>query len=966
MISNQNIKIKSFVMVVLILLVGYLGIYKIVVKGEAELSYYHGAQIHYGGPASGKPSAFARIHNAQKARFGFAEERGIDRNIRVLLSRSARLTMKAQPAYQTDTCSDDGWDKAHLRVSGERVLYNKVLRTGVPSELTFQAYKGDELVVTVDNPAQRGCGGASITFYETNHIKHYPTAFAIGWAILALLLIAFRLPLHVAILGVSFNLLLLLVNKQMGISGLADLVIASYLSAIFCGIWLVILSVSKLRIFRVLMTTLLILSALALPVIFLGHLLAFEALPTVDTFHAILQSHKNQIIEFWSKILGPKYIVATAASLLLMIYGLNSLLAVEIKRRSAFLLGVCLILFAARDYSSIVDGSPMLRMTGSAVEAYFHELEAFQKLDKERTSNPNSIVADSELKNTSLIVVIGESASKAHMSAYGYPRITTPYADRLIADGEMIRFDSAYSNHTYSNPTVSRALTAASNYNGKRWSGEPSALSVANAASISTTWISNKLKFGPWDNVMSVIGDDAQRTIHINSKIGKNLVSNRFDGALVPLVEQALAADDSHKLIFVHLQGSHVDYSARYPKSQIRFKGRLEPNLVGSALNFPNFNVDVVNAYDNSIYYTDSVLKQIVELLKKQDNSAAMLYFSDHGENVFARKSHNAALFEYDMAAIPLMLWANKSWQQTYQTKWQNLIANINKVFTNDHIFETVLGLTGVTSSYTQSQNDLSSDEYVAEDAPSTLHGSKPLNTKENKDFWLAGNLDLFRNLNSPLSSAKGNSLGHAGQIAASGVESLSLRLVIDEFDQTIGLFALLPTRSQVLGIEDVINSLGHHKLQNLNLLIEPFKADRIDVLEQKIKALLLSTDAKVTLFFAPENLDQIGRFTNLTRVGVDLISTENKLTKSLLSSAKKLDLGKSTDSPLYVALLAHDYRQIKTMAEQSIHLGFIVDASSELSYQQPNGASRLLQQAYWSDPRLKQVLLNFESMFAN
>ncbi len=955
---NKQRKLKASLLWVLsILLVSYLGTYKLITKTHKELSVYTDAQVQYGASIGINPTKYERLDNPEAGRFGFAERGGLESSTRIYIGRSASLVVVARPIYLPRVCDDSGLNKAHLRISSLHVLHNKVMLDGQENEIRFRAFKGDRVLVTVDNPSQRGCGGVFLGLYEENNFSHFPALFFVAWALFGLALVYLNLPLHVAVLGAGLNLLLLYVNKQLGLSGFADLAYTSYLSALFCAAWLAIFSITENRIVRSILSFALLLVVVALPVIFLGHALAFEALPTVDTFHAILQSHKNQIIEFWMKILGIEYILATLAVIVAVSFGLSQLAKAQVKRIPALAIALGLFLFGAASPWKFIDASPMIRMATSAVSSYFHELAAFQELERQRTSNPNSIVAQSDQRDTTLVVVIGESANKHHMSAYGYPRKTTPYADTLISNGDMLRFDSAYSNHTYSNPTISRALTAASNYNGKPWVSEPSALAVANAADISTTWISNKLKFGPWDNVMSVIGDDARETIHINSKVGKNLVSNRFDGALVPLLEQALKSTQSHKLIFIHLQGSHVDYAARYPQTHRTFLTPPNAKDFGSALKTPNYSASVVNTYDNSIRYTDSVMKDVVELLKAQDNKVAMLYFSDHGENVFGRKSHNAARFEYDMAEIPLMLWANKAWQSSYHVKWQNLQANLGEVFTNDHIFDSVLGLSDIETSYADASNDLSSDKYSPVTAPSTLHGSKPLNTEQNGSYWLSSNLSAFAQQGAPMSAAPAYTLGHATQIASSRVGAVSLRIAVKQNDGALNLKVLGTANNELADIATAFDALSYYNANEVILSVAEFDPQHSDDVIALIKKLASDTTLKLTTLFDLQNIGTMNQLRTRVSSGLDI--------RDIVEPNNVLDAVKqNNDNELTIALSEQHYRVVKSL--EKVLPSLIVDASQSLSLHKKSTKSELKGKLFWLDNQVKIVIVDYQSMFAD
>ncbi len=85
-----------------------------------------------------------------------------------------------------------------------------------------------------------------------------------------------------------------------------------------------------------------------------------------------------------------------------------------------------------------------------------------------------------------------------------------------------------------------------------------------------------------------------------------------FDEKLLPFYDQALADTASKKLIVLHLYGSHPEFEKRYPASANVF----------------------ANSYDNSIYYTDSILQKVIAKLSTNKHMAAMIYLSDHGLNL--------------------------------------------------------------------------------------------------------------------------------------------------------------------------------------------------------------------------------------------------------------------------------------------------------------------------------------------
>lgn len=73
---------------------------------------------------------------------------------------------------------------------------------------------------------------------------------------------------------------------------------------------------------------------------------------------------------------------------------------------------------------------------------------------------------------------------------------------------------------------------------------------------------------------------------------------------MLPILRQAVASTDSSLFVVLHMYGSHMDYTKRYPKDFAFFT----PDDA-SAVNRETKD-KVRNAYDNSIRYTDYVLDQ--------------------------------------------------------------------------------------------------------------------------------------------------------------------------------------------------------------------------------------------------------------------------------------------------------------------------------------------------------------------
>ena len=110
---------------------------------------------------------------------------------------------------------------------------------------------------------------------------------------------------------------------------------------------------------------------------------------------------------------------------------------------------------------------------------------------------------------------------------------------------------------------------------------------------------------------------------------------------------------------------------------------------------------EVVNAYDNSILYTDKVLEDLITLLSAQDNMASsLLYLSDHGESLGENGLylHGAPYFmaPEHQTKVPMLFWQSQAFAKSVGIDDGCLRAKASAAYSHDHLFHSLLGLTGV------------------------------------------------------------------------------------------------------------------------------------------------------------------------------------------------------------------------------------------------------------------------------
>ena len=107
-----------------------------------------------------------------------------------------------------------------------------------------------------------------------------------------------------------------------------------------------------------------------------------------------------------------------------------------------------------------------------------------------------------------------------------------------------------------------------------------------------------------------------------------------------------------------------------------------------------------MNAYDNTIVYTDYVLSKVIDLLAAQDVPGAMFYVSDHGESLGENGIYlhglPYALAPAEQTRVPMLFWASDDYLAQKEIALPILQGNRSLSYSHDNIFHSMLGLFGV------------------------------------------------------------------------------------------------------------------------------------------------------------------------------------------------------------------------------------------------------------------------------
>ena len=288
---------------------------------------------------------------------------------------------------------------------------------------------------------------------------------------------------------------------------------------------------------------------------------------------------------------------------------------------------------------------------------------------------PDGKITDRE--KTVVVLVIGESARKANFQLYGYARDTNP----LLSKRAGLKVYQATSCATYTTAGTKAILEPQDS--GDLYELLPN---YAYRTGVDVSWRTSN-----W----------GEPPIHVpeyltNEELGEQYPGENvyYDAILQKGLRQRIESSQKDKvLIVLHTSTSHGPmYANKYPK-EFEVYRPVAQNVEEGEKNVGR----LVNAYDNTIRYTDYLLDSLITTLRSMSEwHSAMIFISDHGESLGENKMFMHGLpmklapkVQYE---IPFLVWVSEGFRD-YKPE-QDLPA----VLEQHYIFHSVLNLLSIQS----------------------------------------------------------------------------------------------------------------------------------------------------------------------------------------------------------------------------------------------------------------------------
>ncbi len=285
------------------------------------------------------------------------------------------------------------------------------------------------------------------------------------------------------------------------------------------------------------------------------------------------------------------------------------------------------------------------------------------------------------------IFAIGESLRYDNVSLNGkYHRSTTP---RLEAkESNIMISDDYFSQACLTMYSVPQLITRATPDNYELNYAERSIVEPFRECGFNVFTVVSNTNLLSYEKYLSD-GVDSLIIVPNVVKDGKILSG---DKTMIHIVDSLV---QHHDKLFIMMQflGNH-SFFTNYEKEFELYN----PNSNNCSADMVRDSTMLINAYDNSILYTDYILSSIIEKIDRPNTTSAFIFVSDHGESIGhggARHGGNCApvICEYH---VPFIFWWSDSYNFLYADKVSNAQSHKQAKLNGDNIYYTLYDLADI------------------------------------------------------------------------------------------------------------------------------------------------------------------------------------------------------------------------------------------------------------------------------
>jgi lipid A ethanolaminephosphotransferase len=315
-------------------------------------------------------------------------------------------------------------------------------------------------------------------------------------------------------------------------------------------------------------------------------------------------------------------------------------------------------------------------------------------------------------KKSIVVIVVGETARAENFALNGYTQATNP----RLSKETIINFPNTHSCGT---ATAASLPCMFSNLKQSHFSDSESKqnenlLDVLTHAGVNILWKDNN---SGCKGVCQRVTTENTETLKIPGLCAEG---ECFDEVMLQGLQSYFDKIENNTVIVLHQKGSHGPaYYKRHPERFKVFKPECTNDQVQDCP-----QADIINAYDNTILYTDYFLAEVIKLLKMNNGkyNTALFYMSDHGESLGENGIYLHGL-PYSFAPeeqkhIPFILWLSKDFSDSFGLDTECIKRQRNAAYSHDNLFHSILGMLDIKTTAYEADFDIFSKCHQSVNTP--------------------------------------------------------------------------------------------------------------------------------------------------------------------------------------------------------------------------------------------------------
>ena len=370
----------------------------------------------------------------------------------------------------------------------------------------------------------------------------------------------------------------------------------------------------------------------------------------------------------------------------------------ELKRRlfMVFLSFVIIMIIAAlsyKEYASFGRNNSHVRKLVTPIN-YVYSVWKYFKI--ESLANRNFEQLDPEAKLipyedpalTVFVMILGETARAQNFALGGYEKNTNP----TLTNEDIVYFDSVSSCGTSTAISVPCMFSNMSrkSFDVANAKFSENILDLARESDYNVFWREN-------DDGCKGVCDRVNSEIMIKTPNKDRYCDDKscYDEILLDGLEEYLHNIKQDTFIVLHTIGSHgPTYYKRYPNKFRVFEPTCDTAQIQDCT-----QDKIINTYDNTIVYTDYIISQTIDILKKFPNhESGLLYISDHGESLGEKNIYlhglPYAIAPKEQTNVPMILWMSENMKKYDHIDYDCMKNDAKtKSYSHDNLFHSILGL---------------------------------------------------------------------------------------------------------------------------------------------------------------------------------------------------------------------------------------------------------------------------------